>query len=144
MNPPAAVQRPSAGPRSPQVRPRRTPLLLAVLAIAGALLVSQLLASPHFVPRITFQNPTQYELMVEVSNGHGGWLPLGTIDRHGATAFGEVYDVGDAWDVRVFAQGEAAGRFRVTRDQLERSHWRVQIPTRVGDALRTSGVAPQP
>jgi hypothetical protein len=144
VNPPAAVQRPSAGPTSPQLRSRRTPLLLAVLAIAGTLLVSQLLASPHFVPRITFENPTRYDLAVEVSNGHDGWLPLGSMDARRATDVGEVYDVGDPWNVRVFTQSRSVGHFRVTRDRLERSNWHVAIPRGIGDKLEAAGVAPQP
>ena len=144
MNPPAAVQRPSAGPTSPQLRSRRTPVLLVVLAIAGTLLVSQLLASPHFVPRITFQNPTRYELTVEVSNGHDGWLPLGSVEARRATDIGEVYDVGDTWNVRLFAQSKAVGHFRVTREQLERSNWHLRIPHRFGDDLQAAGVAPPP
>jgi ribosomal protein S1 len=115
-----------------------------VLAIAGVLLISQLLASPHFVPRVTFENPTPYELTVEVSNGHDGWLPVGSMDAHRKTDVGEVYDIGDVWNVRVFTQGESVGRFRLTRDELERSHWRVQIPQRIGDDLQAAGVEHQP
>ncbi len=115
MTPPAAVQRPSAGPASPQLRSRRTPLLLTVLALAGVLLVTQLLASPHFVSHITFDNPTPYNLSVEVSNGTDGWLPLGSLEPRRATSVGQVYDIGDIWLVRVSAQGETVGQFRVTR-----------------------------
>jgi len=144
VTPPAAVQRPSAGPASPQLRPRRTPILLTVLAVAGVLLVSQLLASPHFVPRLTFDNPTPYQLSVEVAGEHDGWLPLGSIERGQSTTVGDVYDVGDVWNVRFFTQGEPAGHLRVTRAQLERSGWHVKIPRRVGDALQASGVERQP
>lgn len=145
MNPPAAIQRPSAGPASPQLRPRRTPVLLAVLAIAGVLLITQLLAPAHFVSRVTVGNPTPYQFTVEVSNGtDDAWLPVGTVDRSGATQFGEVYDSGDAWAVRVSTQGETVGHFRVTRAQLERSHWHLQIPRKIGDDLRARGVPLQP
>ena len=79
--------------------------MLGVLAVAGVLLVSQLLAAPHFVPRLTFENPTRYELLVEVSDGHGdGWSPLGTVDRRGPTSVEQVYDVGDVWQFRLSAQ----------------------------------------
>ena len=144
MTPPAAVQRPSAGPTSPQLRTRRTPILLAVLALAGVLLVSQLLAAPHFVSRLTFHNPTRYELLVEVSNGHDGWLPLGDIEKAQSTTIENVYDLGDVWNVRLFTQGRPAGSFRLTRAQLEQSHWRIEIPRRVGDDLTAAGVATQP
>ena len=144
MTPPAAVQRPSAGPASPQLRSRRTPLLLTVLALAGVLLVTQLLASPHFVSHITFDNPTPYNLSVEVSNGTDGWLPLGSLEPRGATSVGQVYDIGDIWLVRVSAQGETVGQFRVTRSRLEHSNWHVAIPRHMGDDLEAAGVPRQP
>jgi hypothetical protein len=144
VTPPAAVQRPPAGPTSPQLRSRRTPLLLSVLALAGVLLVSQLLASPHFLSHITFDNPTPYNLSVEVSNGSDGWLPLGSVEPRRATSVGEIYDIGDVWNVRVSTQGETVGRFRVTRDQLEHANWHVEIPRRIGNDLEAAAVPPQP
>jgi hypothetical protein len=116
-----------------------------VLAAAAVLLISQLLAPPHFVSHVTVDNPTPYQFTVEVSKSTtDGWLPLGTVDRSGATQFGEVYDIGDAWTVRVSTQGEIVGEFRVTRARLEQSHWRLQIPRKMGDDLRAGGVPLQP
>jgi hypothetical protein len=123
----------------------RTSILFAVVAIAGTLLVAQLLAAPHFVSRITIENPTGYSMLVEVSGGNGdGWLPLGTIDREGTTSFGEVYDVGSTWQFRVSAQTKTAGTFAVARSTLDRTDWHVRVPAAIGDALRAKGVAPQP
>jgi hypothetical protein len=145
VNPPAAVQRPAAGPASPPRRAPRTSILLGVVAVAGALLISQLLAGPDFVSRVTVDNPTDFGMLVEVSNGRGdGWLPIGSVVRHGSTSFGQVYDVGDVWRFRVWSQTEDGGTFRVTRAQLERTGWHVRIPERVGDALRDAGTHPQP
>ena len=145
MNPPAAVQRPDAGPTSPPRRTRRGPIVLGVLAVAAVFVIAQLLAPPHYVSRVTFQNSTPYELTVETSGGDGdGWLPIGTIDRRSATQFGEIYDMGDAWEFRVWAQGAEVGRFRLTRAQLEQSGWRVQIPRKIGDVLAGAGVERQP
>jgi hypothetical protein len=145
VNPPAAVQRPDAGPTSPPRRTHRAPIVLGAVAVVAVFVIAQLLAAPHYVSRLTFQNPTPYELTVEVSNGHGdGWLPLGTIDRRSSTQFGEIYDVGDGWEFRVWAQGAEAGRFRLTRAQLEQSGWRVQVPRQIGDDLTAAGVERQP
>ena len=145
MNPPAAVQRPDAGPTSPPLRTHRGPIVLGVLAVVAVFVIAQLLAPPHYVSRVTFQNPTPYELTVEASGAHGdGWLQLGTIDRRSATQVGEVYDVGGTWEFRVWAQGQEAGRFRLTRAQLEQSGWKVQIPRKIGDDLTAAGVARQP
>jgi hypothetical protein len=145
VNPPAAVQRPSAGPASLPRRQPRTPFLLGALAIAGALLVSQLLASPHFVPRITVDNRTGYEVLVEASGTAGdGWSPVATIDRTGSTSVEQVYDVGDVWRFRLTAQGVPLGTIRLTRQQLERAGWHLELPTRLGDALRAKNIDPQP
>ena len=145
MNPPAAVQRPAAGPASPPRRAPRTSILFGVLAVAGVLLITQLLAAPHEIARLTVENPTDYSLLVEVSDGHhDGWLPMATIDRHATTNVEQLYDVGDTWRFRVWAQTADAGTFLLTRKQLERADWRVQIPHRVGNALRAAGVEPQP
>jgi hypothetical protein len=145
VNPPAAVQRPAAGPASLSRRGSRTPFLLGALAVAGALLISQLLAAPHFVSRITVDNRSGYALLVEVSDAHGdSWLPVGTIDRKGSTSFEQVYDVGDAWQFRLTAQTVGLGTVRVSRSQLERSNWHVEIPKGLGDPLRERAVAAQP
>ena len=145
MNPPAAVQRPAAGPASPPRRAPRTTLLFGILAVAGVLLISQLLSAPDPVSRLTIENPTDYGMLVEVSDGHGdGWLPLGTIDRHGSTTFEQIFDNGDVWRFRLSAQSAHGGTFQLRRSQLERSNWRVSIPVRVGDRFRTDGVEPQP
>jgi hypothetical protein len=123
----------------------RTSILFAVVAVAGTLLVAQLLAAPNFVSRVTIENPTDYSLLVEVSGGNGdGWLPLGTVDRHGATSFGEIYDLGSAWHFRLSAQTRTAGTFVVSRSTLDRAGWHVTIPAGIGDALHSKGVAPQP
>jgi hypothetical protein len=109
------------------------------------IVIGQLLAAPHYVSRLTFENPTPYGLTLEVSDGHGhGWLPIGTVDRHTSTHFGEVYDIGRDWQFRVSVQGDVAGRFQVTRAELEQAGWHVQIPRQVGDDLTAAGVARQP
>ena len=145
MNPPAAVQRPAAGPASISRRRSRTPLLLGVLAVAGALLISQLLAAPNFVSRITVDNHSGYALLVEASDGHGtSWLPLGTIDGNGSTSFEQIYDLGNEWQFRLTAQTVGLGTVRISRSQLERSDWHVDIPARLGDTLRARAVSAQP
>lgn len=145
MNPPAAVQRPDAGPASPPRRRRQAPILLGVLAVVAMFAISQLLAAPHFVAHVNVENSTPYDVLVEVSSGRGdGWLPLGTAEQHRSTQFGQVYDVGDDWHFRVWAQGDLAGRFDVTRSQLEHAGWQVEIPRRIGDELAARGVARQP
>ena len=145
MNPPAAVQRPEAGPASIARRRSRTPLLLGTLAIAAALLISQLLAAPHFVSKITVDNHSGYGVLVEVSDAHGtSWSPVGTVGRNGSTSFEQVYDVGNVWQFRLTAQTVGLGTVRVSRSQLERAGWHVDLPTRLGDTLRSRAVAPQP
>jgi hypothetical protein len=108
------------------------------------MLLATLIPTPHVVERVTFVNPTPYDLMIEVSDGHGdGWLPLGVAESENTTNVGAIYDQGRTWTFRFTAQLKSGGRFTITRPELERINWRVEIPAAVGDRLREAG-APLP
>jgi hypothetical protein len=114
-----------------------------ILAVAGVLLVSQVLVPPHEVARLRVENPTGYSLLVEVTDGHGhGWMPLGTIDPRAPTSFERVHDVGDVWQFRAWTQARIAGTFRVSRAQLDHDGWRVTVPQRLEASLRARSVPP--
>jgi hypothetical protein len=145
VNPRAAVQRPAAGPASPPRQRPRTPFVLGAVAVLAVLLISQFLAAPHVVSRVTIDNPGDYGALVEVADAQGhDWFPIGTIERHGSTSFEQVYDVGNTWRFRLSAQTVGLGVIKVSRAQLERSNWHVEIPTRIGDTLRERNIKPQP
>lgn len=95
--------------------------------------------------RITFDNPSPYHLDVEVSSGpHEGWMALGTVERDGQTDVNKVYDLGDVWLLRYSAQGQVSGIFRLTRAELTKDNWHVQVPEAVVAELHATNVAPEP
>lgn len=123
------------------MRLRPAAVLVALAALVAGVVVLRLLAGPGFVDRISFENPTVYDLHVEVRGGGGdGWLALATSVRQDTAVVEDVVDVGAVWVFRFSAQGTAAGELRVTREELERDGWRVIVPDRVGERLRELAV----
>ena len=120
-------------------------VLLVLLAVALLVPVSQLFVESRFIPRVSFENATPYDIGIEVSGGaREGWMPVGVAGRSGTTDIEEVYDVGEVWVFRFVGQGRHGGDLPLTRSQLERDGWRVRIPERVGAKLREEGASPTP
>jgi hypothetical protein len=104
--------------------------------------MNRLLAGPSFVARITFVNPSPYDVDVDVTDRErAGWLPLGEIEDGTATRIEHVLDQGDVWVFRL-ADGEG-GELRITREELRRSGWRVQIPAAMETRLRRAWGPPE-
>ena len=146
MNPPTAVRPPRPG--NARARARRVGplhLLVAVAAIATALLAERIFDSPTRIDRITFENPTDYDLRVEVSGEQRDrWSALATAPARQAKEVGEILDVGEVWVFRFSSQGKDGGELRISRTELAGDGWRVEIPRRVGARLRTLGAPPPP
>ena len=119
-------------------------VIIAVAALAGIVAGSRLLATFPQVDRITFRNPTTYDITVEVRGAEDdGWMPVATAGRRSTTVAEAVYDIGDTWIFRFTSQNEEGGQFRLTRHDLQRAGWIVLIPGSVEDQLRAKG-APLP
>lgn len=128
-------------------RTRPSKIIVAVAIAVGLVLVlprlSVLVETPAFVDQISFDNPTVYDLSIEVTGAdRRGWLAIGTARRQEATTFEEIADQGEVWIFRFAGQGQGGGELRVNRSDLERSGWKVAIPERVGEELRAKGAAP--
>lgn len=129
-------------------RPRwSAPVAVVVIAVAG-LVLSQLLRVlevPSHVERVLFENPTAYDLDVEVSDGRrDSWVGMGTAVGGAITKMEKILDQGDTWTFRFTGQGEAGGEVQLTRRQLERDGWKVTIPEEIGHTLEARGVLPPP
>ena len=143
--------RPGIAP-APDLRSRRAlgPTIAAVLgAVALIALVvgpfTALFESPSFVDEITFANPTEYHLLIEVTGAErDGWMSVGTAQRSSTTVVEETIDQGNVWIFRFSGQGQQAGELRLTRAQLEGERWTVRIPDSIGAALRAMGAPPPP
>lgn len=124
-----------------RVRPAH--LVAAFAAVALLLALFRLLDQASFVARISFENPTAYDLGVEVGDPSGdGWLPIATAGRKGTTTVEQVLDVGDVWVFRFSAQGQDGGELRLTRAQLVEDGWKVAIPERIGTELQAAAAPP--
>src|SRR5207237_6318712 len=66
----------------------------AVALLVGLVVFSRLLASPGYVDRLTFSNPTAYDVSIEVADEQrDGWMAIENA-RHGATTVAqEVFDI---------------------------------------------------
>lgn len=144
MSPPTTVrssQPAQAGSLLRQLRPAH--LIVALAAIALFVVVTRLLAVPNFIERISFENPTVYDISIEAAGpDREGWSAIATARREATTAAEEIPDIGDEWVFRFSAQGDSGGELRLTRAQLASDDWRIHIPESVGERLQAAGAPP--
>jgi hypothetical protein len=114
-----------------------------VIASATLLLiVSTGCTEPRHVDHITVRNGSGYSLTVSVADrGRDGYLGLGVVPREGEQTFTEVLDQGDLWVFRFTYGGEEAAELPVTRAQLQRDHWTVEVPPEASSTLAGLGFA---
>ena len=120
---------------------------LAALVISGAVavLVSPLLNGPAFVDEVSVVNPSEYDIGVQVAGGErDGWMNLGTAAKRSTKATAEVIDQEGIWVFRFAAQGRQGGEFRVTRGDLQKAGWSIEVPAEVIGHLRQLGAGPSP
>ena len=145
MNPPTVVR---PGTTKPVHRRLGIALAAAVVGLAAAIGLTSIVglsSGPKTVARITFENPTDYALDIEVSSGTaGGWTSAGSVRQKSTAEVSEVIDQGDVWVFRFDSQGESGGELRLSRTELEASGWRVSIPAEVGARLARAGAPPNP
>ncbi len=112
-------------------------------AVLAVLLVAPALDDGTFVARLTIDNPTVFDVNVEVADpGREGWLDHGTIDRETQGVLEEVADPGGTWVFRFTYAGVQGGDLIVPRLTLRQDGWRLAIPTEVGEKLTEAGFAP--
>jgi hypothetical protein len=117
------------------------PVALVLVATWWATVDRLLVDTPH-VERLTFVNPTPYDIGVEITDAdRSGWLGLGDAEDRAVTSFQEVFDQGEVWIVRL-ADGEA-GELRVTRANLEHVGWHIHIPAETEARLRPAWGPPE-
>jgi hypothetical protein len=119
--------------------------LVAAVALAAALVaaVASSVQAPADVPALTVDNPTVYQLNVEVSpDGTGGWLDLGAVGRERAKTIEQIADQGQRWVFRFSYGGVDAGRVVLSRPELVTARWTVIVPAEAGERLRAAGLQP--
>jgi hypothetical protein len=92
------------------------------------------------VERITIANPTGYALDVDVtSEDRSGWLSVAIVEARSEDVAQDVIDQGDVWIFRFVHWGDPVGELRLTRAELERNGWRVEVPAEVEVRLQEQG-----
>jgi len=124
------------------IRPRKSPrpslwwIAPVLLAVVAAVFVLNLAQSVPSRDAIAVQNPTGAFVTVNVKGDHGGWLGLGTVDPKSRAEFDSVADQGRVWHFRLSVGPDRIGEIVRTKDQLERSGWKITIPAGAADQLR--------
>lgn len=117
-------------------------VVLTALAVAFGIGVGSITRGSAFVPRVTVDNPTRYNIQVDVgAPGEDQVLAVGTVPRDGSRTFEEVADQGERWVFRLSFGGEDVGQIVVPRLQLEKDGWRIAVPAEVGQRLADAGYA---
>ena len=126
-------------------RPRPSVALLLIVAIAAAVVLAAEVApgSPRFVRTITISNPSAFQVQTDVARPNdNGWVPIGAVEPGRTQAFGEVFDVGDAWVFRFSYGGVVAEERTESRRDLASARWHVRISSDAAARLDAAGLAP--
>jgi hypothetical protein len=112
-----------------------------VALIAGAFAFDD----PAHVPQLTIDNPTAYDIRVEVSDdARAGWTALTNARQHCSAIVDEAIDRGAMWTFRLHAQGLAVDEITVDRSVLERDGWHFTIPPSIAQDWDAAGVPHPP
>lgn len=97
-----------------------------------------------FVDEVTIVNDTEYSANVDVTDKtREGWLGLTSVGPQLTTTIESVIDQGEVWIFRFDYVGKHQEEVEVSRRELERNDWTVEIPQSFEQRLHDLGV-PRP
>jgi hypothetical protein len=131
MTPNAVSERPTARPHDPATSVAQTWLILLVSGALALGAVAALDRRPARIGALTIQNPTAYEVDIEVAGASGDWLPVGSARPHSELRLSDVIDQGDTWQVRYSARGRRAPVTQIARRDLQANGWKIDVPPNV-------------
>ena len=124
---PTTLTRSPLTPR-PRTRSAVGAAALAALVVVGFLGASRLVAGPAVVPQVTIANPTDDLVNVLAVDDGGSRLPLNIVEPHRTAVTHDVIDQGDTWTFVFRTSGRTIARVQMSREDLQRAHWRVSVP----------------
>ena len=131
-------------PRSEPAIGRRLGAVAAVVATAATVLVgSWVVRGPDFVDRLTVENPTRFDVDVDVAGADGRVLELTQVLAGRTKTVRDVIDQGRSWTVTFSYAGTDAGSVEIERAALEDDDWRIEVPADVEEELETAGYEPR-
>lgn len=109
------------------------------------LLLSACSGAAPTVEEVTIVNETAYDVEIEAGAGEDdGWLPLARVDARSTGSARDVIDQGDVWVFRFRHWGESVEEMSLTREELQREGWRIEVPETVAERLEQLGRPPAP
>ena len=97
------------------------------------------------VERITFVNDGDFPATIDVTDGdRSGWVEIGIAPSNQETSFDELVDQGETWVFRFDYAGKHQEELEVSRADLERDEWTVEVPAEFEATLRELGISPVP
>jgi hypothetical protein len=118
-------------------------LPFVVVAVAVAVIGPLAVRGPTFVDRVTVDNPTAYDVDVDVTGRDGRALNLVFAAAGTTETVRDTIDQGETWVFRFSYGGTDAGALRLDRAALERQDWTVEVPAEVADTLGEAGHEPR-
>jgi hypothetical protein len=120
----------------------------AAIVVATVLAVvcgARLFDDPGRVSSITIDNPTAYDVRVDVSDAaRADWTVLTSARQQCSASVESPIDRGDTWVFRLRAQGLAVDEITVSRADLENANWHFTIPVAVAQQWEANGVPHPP
>lgn len=142
MTPPVEIRPAAHRPTRRSLRATQVGAVLAAVAVTSLvfLLVVAAFRDPVFVDRVRIENPSGYDIRVDIADSDvGGRMLLGVAGQHCTTEFNDVIDPGSTWVVRFATQGRDGGAITVARSELERSGWTLRVPDEVVQRFAVGG-----
>jgi hypothetical protein len=119
--------------------------LVAVTTIAAFIVLSELMTSPPTIHRLTLANETPYDFDINATDKtRDGWTGIGIANAHSTKEFNDVIDQGHTWIFHFAAQGQDGGEVQISRGELARNDWHIDIPAIVAQRIRATGASPSP
>jgi hypothetical protein len=116
--------------------------MAAVFALLCGLL---LFNDPGRAPTLTIDNPTPYDIRVEVSDtNRAEWTVLGLARQQCAASIESPIDRGGRWVFRLRTQGLVSQEIAVERADLERANWHFEVPTAMAQQWEANGIPHPP
>jgi hypothetical protein len=98
-----------------------------------------------FVDELRIVNDTEYSANVDVtSKERDGWLKLTVVEPQSTTTVEEVIDQGEVWILRFDYVGKYEGEVEISRRELARNDWTIEVPQSFEQRLRDLDVPPPP
>lgn len=120
-------------------------VLVAAAAAIAVLLGWAVTTPPAKVDRLTVENPTPWELTVELGSGSAGeWTTLAVVPPKDSRTVRDVLEQGDTWALRFGVGGRDSDVIRVSRPDLRGDGWKVTVPRSVAESFRSQDVPTTP